>query len=58
MTGALWGATEIARFAGVSVDAVYPWAALAECAISQPGGRYFCLKSELLAWLKGSKKAE
>jgi hypothetical protein len=56
MTDALWGATVIARFAGVSVETVYRWATLPDCPVSQPGGRYFCMKADLLAWLKGAKK--
>jgi hypothetical protein len=56
MKDALWGATVIAKFAGVSVETVYRWALLPDCPISQPGGRYFCIKSELVIWLKGSKK--
>jgi excisionase family DNA binding protein len=48
----LWGATEIARFLGVSVETVYAWSGDREIPIYKPGGRYFALRSELRTWLR------
>ena len=47
----LWGATEIANFAGVSEDTVRRWSCLTNCPIAKPGGRYFVTRTALLQWL-------
>ena len=47
----LWGATAIARFAGVSVETVYRWERLQDCPVTKPGGRYFAFRSALMTWL-------
>jgi hypothetical protein len=49
--GKLWGATAIARFAGVSVETVYRWERLQDCPVTKPGGRYFAFRSALMTWL-------
>lgn len=54
---ALWGLDRIARFAAVSGDVVKKWERLADSPVSKPGGRYFCLKSELLRWLRTKRAA-
>ncbi|MDI7864080.1 hypothetical protein MRS76_19205 [Rhizobiaceae bacterium n13] len=52
----LWGANEIARFMNVSDDFVRTlYREKAErdprCPIRWVGGRYFCTKTEIVAWL-------
>jgi hypothetical protein len=47
----LWGATEIAKFSGVSEDTVRRWSLLPDCPISKPSGRYFCTRTALMQWL-------
>lgn len=47
----IWGAKEIAHFAGVCTDTIRNWAKLPDCPITQINGRYFVLKSALMAWL-------
>ncbi|MFZ5690547.1 MAG: hypothetical protein ACOY5F_04770 [Pseudomonadota bacterium] len=51
-SGRLWGATEIAAFAGVSCDTIRRWADLPDCPISKPHGRLFVTRADLLRWLK------
>ena len=47
----IWGASEIAKFAGVSVDTVYRWETLPDCPITKTAGRYFALKTPLVNWI-------
>lgn len=47
----LWGLTEIARAAGVSVDTARRWYHRTDAPISKPGGRYFSTRRAMLAWL-------
>jgi hypothetical protein len=51
-SGKLWGATEIAASAGVSVDTVRRWAADPSCPISKPHGRLFVTRRALKRWLE------
>lgn len=50
----LWGAAEIARFLGLSQDAVYRLADDPDVPIYRPpgSGRLFALKTELMGWLR------
>lgn len=48
----LWGAPEIARVLGLSIDAVYRLARDPSVPIYRPGGRYFAVRSELQTWLR------
>lgn len=52
----LWGAPEIAQFAGVSDDTVRRWERIPDCPIYKPGGRYFSTRTALLSWM--TKKAD
>lgn len=47
----LWGAKQIAAFAGVCSDTIAAWEKLAGCPITKINGRYFVTKSALIAWL-------
>lgn len=47
----LWGAKAIAIFAGVCSDTVASWAKLPDCPITRINGRYFVLRSSLMAWM-------
>lgn len=49
---ALWGLPEIANAARVSVDTVRRWHKGTQAPISKPGGRYFAMRGELMAWLR------
>ena len=50
----LWGLPAIAGVLGVSVDTARRWANDPDCSapITRPGGRYFAVRSELVAWLR------
>ncbi len=50
----LWGLPLIAQALGVSVDTARRWARdpSRNLPVSKPGGRYFAMRSELLAWLR------
>ncbi|WKT91464.1 hypothetical protein QYR01_06710 [Brucella anthropi] len=50
-TESLWGASEIARFMGVSPDYVRKVAKSRSCPIRDIEGRYFCTKTEIVVWL-------
>ncbi len=50
-TESLWGASEIARFMGVSPDYVRKIAKSRTCPIRDIEGRYFCTKTEIVVWL-------
>lgn len=51
----LWGAASIAAAAGVSEDTIRrSWSRLPDVPIRRCGGRYFALRSELIAWMKGA----
>lgn len=45
------GASEIARFMGVSPDYVRKLAKSRSCPIRDVEGRYFCTKREIVVWL-------
>jgi hypothetical protein len=49
---AIWGAKAIAAFAGVGIDTVYAWALDPAVPVYKPGGRYFAIRHELMAWLR------
>lgn len=50
----IWGAGAIAAFLGLSADKVYDLAKDPDVPIYKPAGsgRYFAIKSELMAWLR------
>ncbi len=50
-TESLWGASEIARFLGVSTEYVRRLSKSKTCPIRTVEGRYFCTKTELVVWL-------
>lgn len=54
----IWGLPSIAKVLGVSVDTARKWAREESVPISQPDGtgQYFAFKSELVSWLRGTKK--
>lgn len=47
----LWGLSEIARMAGVSVDTVRRWHRRSDAPISKPGGRYYSTRNAMKSWL-------
>lgn len=50
----LWGAPAIATAAGVSEDTIRrSWSKRPGAPIRRVGGRFFALRSELVAWLQG-----
>ncbi|AXQ94007.1 helix-turn-helix domain-containing protein [Cereibacter azotoformans] len=52
----LWGLPAISKALGVSVDTVRRWARHGRAPIYRPDGeRYFALRSELNAWLRGMR---
>ncbi|MBA8844375.1 hypothetical protein FHW02_002437 [Ochrobactrum sp. RH1CCR137] len=50
-TESLWGASEIARFMGVSTDYVRKITKSKSCPIRMVEGRHFCTKTEIVVWL-------
>lgn len=48
----LWGLPAIAKFLGLSIDAVRDLAKQPDVPIFRPGKRYFAVRSELWRWLR------